>query len=68
MAYRNPTHAEIELRVNAAKARGVGGRDQGKRAVDMWHIHMGKDTKPVGWKDPWGSATKPAAKAKKKAK
>ena len=44
MAYRNPTDAEIEIGVKAAKARGIGGRDQVKWAVDMWHIHMGKDT------------------------
>ena len=64
MAYRNPTDAEIEIGVKAAKARGVGGRDQVKWAVDMWHIHMGKMRKPAGWKDPW-AAKKPAAKPKK---
>lgn len=66
MAYRNPTDAEIEIGVKAAKARGVGGRDQVKWAVDMWHIHMGRDDKPAGWKDPWAGAKKSAAKPKKK--
>ena len=66
MAYRNPTKEETEIGVKAAKAAGIYGRDQVKWAVDMWHIHMGRDDKTAGWKDPWAGAKKSAAKPKKK--
>ena len=60
---REVSREEIE---KAAKAAGIYGRDQVKWAVDMWHIHMGRDDKPAGWKDPWAGAKKSAAKPKKK--
>ena len=66
MAYRNPTKEETEIGIKAAKAAGIYGRDQVKWAVDMWHIHMGRDDKPAGWKDPGAGAKKSAAKPKKK--
>ena len=56
MAYRDPTKEEIEFGIRTAKARGIDGRDQIKWAVDMWHIHMGRDTKPTGWEDPYATA------------
>lgn len=58
MTYRSPTKEEIEIGLKAAKARGIDGRDQVKWAVDMWHIHIGRDTKPSGWEDPYAATHK----------
>ena len=44
------------------------GRDARKYAMDAWRIHIGKDRAPAGWKDPYASLDKPAAKKRTAAK
>lgn len=43
-------------------------RDARKYAVDAWHIHIGEEERPKGWRDPYASLDKPAAKKRTAAK